>query len=94
MAHVTLNRIRSPAYPDSVCGVVWQSGQFSWVEDGRSDRMTDIDATGEAVDSALAASRGKIKDRTGGALHFFAHDKVKPHWASRGYRLIVGNTRL
>ena len=29
VAHVTLNRVRSPAYPDTVCGVVWQSGQFS-----------------------------------------------------------------
>jgi spore germination cell wall hydrolase CwlJ-like protein len=24
VAHVTLNRVRSPAYPDSVCDVVWQ----------------------------------------------------------------------
>jgi N-acetylmuramoyl-L-alanine amidase len=90
VAHVTLNRVRSPAYPASVCGVVWQKGQFSWTEDGRSDRMTDLDAIGKAVDIALAASRGKIKDPTGGALHYFAHRKVKPYWSSRGYRLIVG----
>jgi spore germination cell wall hydrolase CwlJ-like protein len=25
VAHVTLNRVRSPAYPDSGCGVVWRS---------------------------------------------------------------------
>jgi spore germination cell wall hydrolase CwlJ-like protein len=90
VAHVTLNRVRAPVYPDSVCGVVWQKGQFSWTEDGRSDRMTDLDAIGKAVDIALAASRGKIKDPTGGALHFYAHDKVKPHWSRQGYRLIVG----
>jgi hypothetical protein len=35
VAYVTLNRVRSPAYPDSVCDVVWQKGQFSWTEDGR-----------------------------------------------------------
>jgi N-acetylmuramoyl-L-alanine amidase len=29
VAHVTLNRVKSPAYPDTVCGVVWQKGQFS-----------------------------------------------------------------
>jgi N-acetylmuramoyl-L-alanine amidase len=90
VAHVTLNRVKSPAYPDSVCGVVWQPGQFSWTGDGRSDRMTDLDAIGKAVDIALAASRGKIKDPTGGALHFYAHDKVRPSWSSAGYRLIVG----
>jgi N-acetylmuramoyl-L-alanine amidase len=90
VAHVTMNRVRSPAYPDTVCGVVWQPGQFSWTEDGRSDRMTDLDAIGKAVDIALAASRGKIKDPTGGALHFYAHDKVRPYWSKAGYRLIVG----
>jgi N-acetylmuramoyl-L-alanine amidase len=90
VAHVTLNRVKSPFYPDTVCGVVWQPGQFSWTEDGRSDRMTDLDAIGKAVDIALAASRSKIKDPTGGALHFYAHDRVKPYWSSRGYRLIVG----
>jgi spore germination cell wall hydrolase CwlJ-like protein len=68
IAHVTLNRVRSPAYPDSVCGVVWQKGQFSWTEDRKSDRMTDLDAIGKAVDTALAASRDKIKDPTGGAI--------------------------
>jgi N-acetylmuramoyl-L-alanine amidase len=91
VAHVTLNRVRSPAYPHSVCGVVWQPGQFSWTEDGRSDRMTALDAIGKAVDIALAASRGKTKDPTGGALHYFAHRKVRPYWSSRGYRLIVGD---
>jgi N-acetylmuramoyl-L-alanine amidase len=69
MAHVTMNRVRSPAYPDSGCGVVWPSGQCSWAEDGRSDRMTDLEAIGEAVDIAFAASRGTIKDSTGGAPH-------------------------
>jgi N-acetylmuramoyl-L-alanine amidase len=90
VAHVTLNRVRAPAYPDTVCGVVRQKGQFSWTEEGRSDRMTDLDAIGKAVDIALAAARGKIKDPTGGALHYYAHDKVRPRWSSRGYRLIVG----
>ena len=90
VAHVTLNRVRSPAYPDSVCDVVWQPGQFSWTEDGQSDRMTDLDAIGKAVDIALAASRGKIKDPMGGALYYYAHDKVRPCWSKAGYWLIVG----
>ena len=90
VAHVTLNRVKSPAYPGSVCAVVWQKGQFSWTEDGKSDRMTDPDAIGKAVDVALAASRGKIKDPTGGALHYYAHDRVRPGWSTGRYKLIVG----
>jgi spore germination cell wall hydrolase CwlJ-like protein len=90
VAHVTLNRVRSPAYPDSVCGVVWQRDQFSWTNDGKSDRMMDLDAIGKAVDVALAASRGKIEDPTGGALHYFAHRKARPNWAKDSYRFILG----
>ena len=90
VAYVMLNRVKSPLYPDSVCDVVWQPNQFSWTEDGRSDRMTDLDAIGKAVDIALAVSRGKIKDPTGGALHYYAQDKVKPRWARHGYKLLIG----
>jgi spore germination cell wall hydrolase CwlJ-like protein len=90
VAHVILNRMKSPLYPDTVREVVWQPGQFSFTNDGRSDRMTDPDAIGKAVDIALAVSRGKIKDPTGGTLHYFAHRKVKPDWAKGGYRLVVG----
>jgi spore germination cell wall hydrolase CwlJ-like protein len=90
VAHVTLNRVKSPAYPDSVCDVVWQKGQFSWTNDGKSDRMNDPAAIQKAVDIALAVSRGKIKDPTGGALHYFAHRKARPTWAKGGFRFILG----
>ena len=56
-----MNRVRSPAYPDTVCGVVWQKDQFSFTDDGKSDRMTDLDAIGKAVDIALAASRRRSR---------------------------------
>jgi spore germination cell wall hydrolase CwlJ-like protein len=53
--------------------------------------MTDLEAIGGAVDIALAVSRGKIKDPTGGALHYYAHHKVKPRWSRHGWRLILGD---
>ena len=37
VAQVTMNRVASDKYPNSVCDVVWQSGQFSWTNDGKSD---------------------------------------------------------
>ena len=53
--------------------------------------MTDLDAIGKAVDIALAATRGKIKDPTGGALHYFAHRKARPNWAKGGWGFILGD---
>ena len=37
VAVATLNRVIATDYPDTVCGVVWQSKQFSWTHDGKSD---------------------------------------------------------
>jgi N-acetylmuramoyl-L-alanine amidase len=31
VANVVLNRVASPRFPDSICSVVNQRGQFSWV---------------------------------------------------------------
>ena len=90
VAHVILNRMKSPLYPDTVREVVWQKGQFSWTQDGKSDRMTDPRAIQKAVDIALAVTRGKIKDPTDGSMHYFAHKRVKPAWAEAGFRFILG----
>jgi spore germination cell wall hydrolase CwlJ-like protein len=35
---VTLNRVASAKYPDTVREVVWQRKQFSWTHDGKVDR--------------------------------------------------------
>jgi N-acetylmuramoyl-L-alanine amidase len=90
VAWVTLNRVRSPHYPDTICGVVTQESQFSWFSDGKSDRITDLVAIEKAVDIALAVTRGRIKDPTGGSLHYYAHKKVRPAWAKGGFRFILG----
>ena len=90
VAWVTLNRIRHPDYPDTICEVVMQDSQFSWFSDGRSDYMTDLPAIEKAVNIALAVSRGEIMDPTGGSTHYFAHKKVRPRWAKGGFRFILG----
>jgi N-acetylmuramoyl-L-alanine amidase len=82
--------VRSPHYPDTICEVVTQESQFSWFSDGKSDRMTDLDAIQKAVDVSLAVMRGKIQDPTGGSMHYFAHRKVRPAWAKGGFRFILG----
>lgn len=37
VAQVTMNRVESDSYPDTICKVVWQKRQFSWTHDGKSD---------------------------------------------------------
>jgi N-acetylmuramoyl-L-alanine amidase len=91
VAHVILNRVESPLYPDTVREVVWQPGQFSFTNDGKSDQMTNPRAIQKAMDIALAVSRGKIQDPTGGSTHYFAHKKVKPAWANGGFKFILGD---
>jgi spore germination cell wall hydrolase CwlJ-like protein len=48
VAEVILNRVDSPLYPRTVCGVVKQRGsggcQFSYICDGRTDRMRERQA--------------------------------------------------
>ena len=45
MAQVVLNRVRNPAYPNTICGVVYQNDhwrnrcQFSFACDGIKDRI-------------------------------------------------------
>lgn len=34
VGRTTLTRITRKEYPDSICGVVWQPGQFSWTSGG------------------------------------------------------------
>lgn len=38
---VTMNRVDSSRYPNTICDVVWQRRQFSWTHDGLPDRPSD-----------------------------------------------------
>lgn len=89
VAHVILNRIASPNFPNSVGGVVFQSlggiYQFSPVSDGRYYSVKITKETKEACDLAV-----NQKDITGGCLFFNARGLNS--WASRNrtYRFTDG----
>jgi hypothetical protein len=86
VAQVVLNRMRHPAYPKSVCGVVYQGSerrtgcQFSFTCDGSLLRRPAIDAWREAEDVARAALSGYVEPSVGTATHYHA-DYVLPKWA-------------
>ena len=86
VAQTVLNRVRHPAYPNSVCGVVYQGSsrrtgcQFSFTCDGSLLRQPAAAAWREAEKVARDALSGYVEASIGTATHYHA-DYVLPKWA-------------
>jgi uncharacterized membrane protein len=86
VAQVVLNRMRHPAYPKSVCGVVYQGAerrtgcQFSFTCDGALLRTPAANPWREAGQIARAALAGYVEPSVGTATFYHA-DYVLPRWA-------------
>jgi spore germination cell wall hydrolase CwlJ-like protein len=87
VAQVVLNRVRHPAFPASVCGVVYQGStrptgcQFTFTCDGSLNRQPDAGGWRRATAVAEAALGGAVYAPVGWATHYHA-DYVVPYWAS------------
>ena len=86
VAEVVLNRTRHPAYPKSVCGVVFAGSQrrtgcqFSFTCDGSLARRLPEKVMASARAIAASALDGGNPARVAGATHYHA-DYVSPYWA-------------
>jgi hypothetical protein len=86
VAQVVLNRVRSPAFPNSVCGVIYQGAdrstgcQFTFTCDGSLRRQPSVAGWLRAMKVATAALRGDVYAAIGNATHYHA-DYVVPYWA-------------
>ena len=89
VAEVILNRVDSPRYPSTVCGVVTQSGgggcQFSYQCSGQSLAIREKSAFNRVNRIALEALSGAPRDLTDGATHFHTR-RVNPSWSRRFVR--------
>jgi spore germination cell wall hydrolase CwlJ-like protein len=87
VAQVVLNRVRHPAFPASVCGVVYQGStrvtgcQFTFTCDGSLARRPDPAGWARAKAVAEAALVGAVYAPVGWATHYHA-DYVVPYWAA------------
>jgi spore germination cell wall hydrolase CwlJ-like protein len=85
VAEVILNRVDSPLYPRTVCGVVKQRGgggcQFSYVCSGKT-KMREKRAADLAGRIAAAMLDDAPRLLTDGATHFHTRG-VKPGWSKR-----------
>jgi spore germination cell wall hydrolase CwlJ-like protein len=89
VAQVVLNRVRHPAWPDSVCGVVYQGPmrpgggcQFTFTCDGSLMHRPTGSAWIRARQLAAEALAGYVHARVALATHYHAN-YVAPSWAPR-----------
>jgi spore germination cell wall hydrolase CwlJ-like protein len=87
VAQVVLNRVRHPAYPRTVCGVVFQGSerstgcQFTFTCDGALRRTPSAAGWARARRVAEEALAGKVYAPVGWATHYHTN-WVVPYWSS------------
>ena len=87
VAQVVLNRLAHPAYPSTVCGVVFQGSerstgcQFTFTCDGSLARQPSAFMWGRASRIARQALAGAVYAPVGLATHYHTL-AVNPYWAS------------
>lgn len=93
VAKVILNRVKSPKFPNSICGVVYQgsgnrnSCQFSFACDGQPDDVKQPAAWDHAKKIAQRAIAGDPAVAMMGKATNYHADYVKPKWAKNMRRL-------
>lgn len=86
VAAVVLNRVKSSSFPNTIAGVVYQSGAFDCVADGQINMTPN--------DSAYKAARDALNgwDPTYGCLYYYNPKTATSKWMlSRTIKLNIGN---
>jgi spore germination cell wall hydrolase CwlJ-like protein len=87
VAQVVLNRVRNPAFPNSVCGVVYQGSerstgcQFTFTCDGSMNAPRNEESWARSEVVARAALAGDVDHEVGLATNYHANWML-PWWAS------------
>lgn len=99
VAQVVANRVRHPAFPKTICGVVFQGAerstgcQFTFACDGALQRHPSAAAWQAALASADAALSGFVFTPVGTATHYHA-DWLVPYWQSSLTKLVAIHTHI
>ena len=92
VGQVILNRVRSPLFPETICGVVYQGQmspgcQFSFTCDGRTDVPRNDAQWAQAQDIARRITKGELWLPEVGYSTYYHADYVRPNWASSMSRI-------
>lgn len=88
---VILNRVKSSQFPNTIAGVIYQSGAFTAVADGQ------INVPIEEGSTVLKAAQDALNgwDPTGGAIYYFNPDTATNKWIwSRPVIKTIGKHRF
>ena len=89
VAAVVLNRVRSSAFPNTISGVVYQSGAFTAVSDGQ----INLTPNQTAYNAAQDALNGW--DPSYGAIYYFNPNTATNSWIwSRPHLVTIGKHRF
>ncbi len=86
---VVLNRVKSPSFPNTLSGVIYQKGAFTAITDGQFNQPIS--------DSAYKAARDALNgwDPTNGCLYYYNPKKTSNKWMhSRPIITVIGNHRF
>ena len=87
VAMVTLNRVKSNKFPDTICGVVKQRNQFSWYSSDKSYKHVNIEPRIKEI-AYNAYIKKQYIDHTKGALFF--HNETVPRFNRAKFRTKIG----
>jgi hypothetical protein len=99
VAQVVINRSRHPAFPRTICGVVFEGSQrttgcqFTFTCDGALARVPSREGWTRARAVATAALNGFVATGVGLATHYHT-DWVAPYWAPRLTKLVQIGTHI
>jgi hypothetical protein len=85
VGQVILNRVRSPQFPETICGVVFQGQhqpgcQFSFACDGKTDIPRDDREWAQAQDLSKKIMAGELWLQEVGYSTYFHANYVSPYW--------------
>ena len=89
VAAVVLNRVASASFPNTISGVIYQSGAFTCVSNGSINNTPDA--------TAIRAARDALNgwDPTGGCLYYYNPRATSDKWIrTRTVKTIIGNHRF
>lgn len=86
---VVLNRVKSSSFPNTIAGVIYQSGAFDAVSDGQINLVADATAKKAAQDALNGW------DPTYGAIYYFNPNTATNKWIwSRPLTVVIGKHRF